>query len=448
MLTRRKSFQRELKQEGKAGTLSEQREAALAFKKEMLAQKKEQERMLRREREQSYLTPKQLREAKAAFAIFDEIPDRNKSLVDAVVLYREHLKLAVDSPLLQDCIDIFLGRKKEAVEKRLLSNTTYLTLKKRLNPFRNYFAEKYPTARIGDVTTRQLINFFESLDVAERTLLNYVKDIGNFFNDASNPKDENRFINKNPMDGVMVHFKKFNTTKALKVAKHERKIPTILQLDQIKRVLEVAFKERKHGFLGFTVCGLFLGLRPSEIFDLVKEPDYWERFVRLDEGLLRLEGFGKQRDQRTIIMPENAITWLRYLQAESLPLCFNYNPKSSNVRYANFRADAFLPEEDATRLKKLRRAWVKKHKLTPEEKAFSNACNKILADHQDVLRHTFGTNYYYAHGFDKNKTVQQMGNSGEVFIDHYRGLLNHPDDAKLYFELTHNKLEPDAKVAP
>lgn len=71
----------------------------------------------------------------------------------------------------------------------------------------------------------------------------------------------------------------------------------------------------------------------------------------------------------------------------------------------------------------MRQAWVKKHKLTPEEKAFSNACNKILSDHQDVIRHTFGTNYYYAHDFDKNKTVRQMGNSNEVFIGNYRGLL-------------------------
>jgi hypothetical protein len=48
---------------------------------------------------------------------------------------------------------------------------------------------------------------------------------------------------------------------------------------------------------------------------------------------------------------------------------------------------------------------------------------------------TYGTHYYYACGFDKHKTIEQMGHSLEVFVEHYRGLLNSPKDVETYFEL-------------
>jgi len=435
ILTRRKSFVRELKKQDLKGDLAEQRAAALQLKKDLIEKNRETERLRRREREQTYLTPKQLREAKAAFAVFNEIPDRGKSLVDAVIVYREHLRLAVDSPALQDCVDIFLSRKLKAVEMNLLSKETYKTLKWRLNPFRNHFKQKFPTLKIGEVTSKHLIDFLDGCQMSERSLRNTVNDLGNFFNDASNPKDENRFLNKNPMDGVIVHFKKFNSTKSLTPSKKQRKVPKILTLEQVKHVLEIAFEQRKYGFLGFAVCGLFLGMRPSEVFDLVKQPDHWIRNIKLDEGTVRIEGFGKKRDYRVIVMPGNAVDWLRYIQNEGHPLCFKYDPGADNVRYANFRARAYLPQEEAERLITLRRSRKSGHKYTLEEKSFSHACNKKLVEYQDVLRHTFGTNHYYANGYDKNLTVQQMGNSGEVFIEHYRGLLERPGDAEEFFEM-------------
>lgn len=438
---RRKSFVRDLKKQDVDPTIAAQRKAALAFEKDLLADRKQNERLDRREREQTHLTPQQLREAKAAFAIFDQIPDRNKSLVDAVMVYRDHLKLAVDSPRLDECIGIFLGRKQEAAGKERLSAETYKTLKQRLNNMRKYFAKKYPNIKIGEITSKQLVEYFDQLNVAERTFGNYVSDVGNFFNDAANPKDEHRFINKNPMDGVLVHYRKFHNAGATKKTTSQRNTPKILQLDGVKQALSVAYAQRKHGFLGFTVCGLFAGIRPSEMFDLVKQSEYWERFIKLEEGLIRVDGFGKKRDQRTIVLGECAIEWLRLIQDDGLPLCFKYNPDTNNVRYANFRALAFLPEDEGQRLVDLRRAIRRGHEMTPEDETFAEACREKLYDFRDIMRHTYGTNFYYANGYDKNKTIAQMGHSADVFIEHYRGLLNHPDDHTAYFALTPNKIE-------
>ncbi len=247
----------------------------------VLKEQKERERLIRRERDQTYLTARQLLEAKAAFAIFDQIPDRNKSLVDAVILYREHLKLAQDSPYLEDCVNIFLARKQEAVENDHLSNETYKPLKKHLNPIVGHLNSSDVRLKIGDVTAKMLIRFFDSLDVSLRTRRNYITSANTFFNDASKPKDDHRFIDKNPMDGVYVHYQKSNGAKSLKTTSSQRKTPKILQLEESKRALKVAWEQRQYGFLGFAVCGLFLGMRPSEVFDLVKQSDYWERFVKL-----------------------------------------------------------------------------------------------------------------------------------------------------------------------
>lgn len=431
----RKSFIRNLKRDGVETSVSEQRKAALTFRDNILKEIKESERLERREREQPYLSLKELKEAKAAFAIFNEIPTRNKSLVDAVVLYREHLKLAIDTPPLSTCVGIFLGRKKEAAEaedaNKRISPETYRTINQRIGNLVSYFENtlKRPQIKLGEVSSKHLLGYFESLNVSDRTRKNYISDVANFFNDASDPKDKNRFIHENPMDGVYVHYKKFNSSKSLRGNPNRRIAPKILQPSQVKHVLDVAFEMREQGMLGFTIAGLYLYMRPSEVFDLCAEEDFWNKYIKLDEGIVRIDGFGKMRDQRNIDITDNCRAWLQYIKDENLPLCFKKYENGQNPAYSRFRAKAFLPEK-AEELLRLRKLYKRGKKPSPEEKTFMDECQKELQEFQDVLRHTGGTNLYYKSGFDTNYTVAQMGNSGEIFIGHYRGLLNHPDDHK------------------
>lgn len=437
----RKSFARPLKCEGIEPTLQAQRKAAIEFRDCILKENKEQERLNRREREQKYLTLAQLKEAKAAFVVFDEIPFRKKSLLEAVILYRESLKLAVDSPLLRIAVDIFLGRKQEATQDENLSMGTYRTLHQRLNHLVGYFTQKgLPTIKLGDVTSKQLISYFESLEVSHRTRLNYVNDIGNFFNDASDPKDKDRFINENPMDGVHVYLRKFNKGKAARGKKAKPKAPTVLQFERSRHVLSLAVEMSDQGMLGFTVAGLFLGMRPSEVFDMVAVPDFWGKYIKFEESIVRIDGFGKKRDQRTIVMGEVCKAWLRYIQKQDLPFCFPIKKNGQNLQYANFRARAFLPDLDtADRLIQLRRLHKTKKQPSEEDKAFMDKCNSVLQGYADVLRHTHGTNFYYSNGCDKNRTIERMGHSADVFVEHYRGLLDTPEDAERFF----NELYPN-----
>ena len=138
----RKTFLKELTSQGKEGTPAEQKQAAEAFAAGRLAELKRDKRETQVERRQTKLSRDQLRQAKAAFAVFDQIQYRDKSLVEAVVQYRENLKLAVDSPQLAVCVKIFLARKETAAENNARSYATVRTLTQRLNNFVAYFKKQ------------------------------------------------------------------------------------------------------------------------------------------------------------------------------------------------------------------------------------------------------------------------------------------------------------------
>lgn len=434
---RRKSFLKALKSEGKEGNLTEQRTAANSFRDQLVKDAKIDERLSRREREETRLSLKELKEVKAALAVFNEIPYRNKSLIDAVVQYRDRLKLPLDTPALKICVGLFIERKREAAENGRISYETHRTLKQRLNHMLNFTCEHTsPKIRLGEVTSKMLIQYFDSLGVSERTKRNYVNDVTNFFNDVSDPRDKNRYLEENPMDGVYIHYKKSNQSRGLKTDRKSRNAPVILQHAKIRHVMKVAFEMRHEGMLGFTVAGLFLGMRPSELYDLVKVEDYWQKHIKLDEGIVRIDGFGKKRDQRNILISETCSRWLHFIKANQLPLCFEKKKNGQNLQFANFRAKAYLSDKSAAeKLIRIRRLHKVSKKPNGKEKAFMEKSNAELQKHEDVLRHTFGTLFYYGCGFDKNRTIEQMGHSSEVFIEHYRGLLDNPDDWKLTAQL-------------
>lgn len=433
-IAKRKAFFRDLKNQGKQATAAEQKAAATAFADQIQKQQKEAYSFARREKEQKHLTPAQLKEAKAAFAIFDQIPNRNKSLVDAVILYRESLKLVIDTPPLEMAIDAFLGRKEAALEKKAAvtgkKSSTLDKLGKHVRHMGRFFLKERPSVKLGEITATDLKRYFLSIPGSERNRINYVSDVGNFFNDASNPKDPHRLLNVNPIDAARLELRRDGLLPSKSKKKDEWQVqaPKLLTIDQVRNALEIAIELKEHGILGFVVLGLFVGLRPSETDDMFLLEDHWTKFVRLEEGIFRVDGFGKEEDRRIVSLSDNAVRWLRYLKEHNLPLAFKKDKRGRNGPFAKFRARAYLPtEEDAERLIRLRNDTRQQKEKSTEDKAFQSQANKLLDEYTDVLRHTFGTNYYYTHGFDINATVKQMGNSNRIFVRHYRGL---PEDHK------------------
>jgi hypothetical protein len=175
-------------------------------------------------------------------------------------------------------------------------------------------------------------------------------------------------------------------------------------------------------------------MRPSEILDLSKLPDYWSTKLKIEDGIAIIDdGLGKIGDRRNIAIRDNAGAWLRYLRDNKLPITYDETLKRDRKVFSRFRARAFLGECDGKRILRLRRKPKASH--SEDDRNFLTSAVAKLREHEDVLRHCFGTNFYYASNFDKHKTVHEMGNSVEVFIVHYRGLL-HPADSHLeYWDL-------------
>jgi hypothetical protein len=431
----RKTFLKELNSRGKQGTHLEQKETAKEFANARLAELEKDKRETHAERRQTKLSRDQLRQAKAAFAVFDQIPYRDKSLVDAVVQYRENLKLAVDSPQLETCVKIFLGRKETAAQNNARSHATVKTLKQRLNNLIAYFKKQgFPAIKIGEVTPKDIVAYLDTRSNNARTRQNYLGDLANFFNDASNPHDPCRLLNLNPIKEVRVHYSRTAVTRTLRGARTARKTPKILQIEEVKTAVGLAIEYKSSGVLGFVVSGLFLGMRPSEILELSMLPDFWTTHLKLEDRIAIIDnGLGKMGDRRNITIRDNAYLWLRYLRESKLPIAYDHTSKAGRKAFTRFRARAFLGETDGRRKLRLGRKPVRLQ--TPDERAFLKATVAKLKEREDVFRHCFGTNFYYASGYDNHRTVHEMGNSITVFITHYRGLLHPSDSHQEYWNL-------------
>jgi len=442
----RKSFRRELRKEGKEGTLEEQEQAANDFKAALIAKRKKEFNLSRSEREQRVLSARELNEAKAAFAILAKLPKKQQSLIDAAKSYVAAYKPKDQSPRLSDCFAIFLANYDETNPECQYSVHTCHTMHSLLGPFKKYMLELSPEIKIAEVTEQHVIDFVKSKDVKGSTRLNYLNYVKQFFDRFSSPNDKHRFLDENPARAA-AHYFKFNEPHVLKFAGKKRlRVVKILQYEESKITLRVAHDQRSHGILGFAVLAILAGMRPSEIYDLAKMPDLWSKYIRLEEKVLKVQGFGKQSDQRTIDLEPVAVEWLRLIQDDGYPICYDHQPKGRNIRYSNFRALVLMPSGEGQRYVKIRRKVDQQKEISDEEKEFlKSRRHHLQGDNVDIFRHTYGTNLFYKYKSDLNYVTAQMGNSDKVFYRHYKGMLDRPNDWKKFFKLSPSAVLQDGR---
>lgn len=433
---RRKGFRHLLIKEGKEGSLEEQEAAAEQFKQSLLRSYEKEHNLSRAERNQKILSAKQLNDAKAAYAILEKLPKKDQSLIEAAKCFVADYKPIDQTPKLADCFRIFLANYDSKDPKCQYSVTTVRTMHAKLGPFKKYMLGLNPEIKIGEVTERHVIEFIKSRDVACGTRKKYLDYIKQFFQRFSSPKDRHRFIDVNPASGAG-HYFRYTEPHVLKAAgKKTVRIIRVLQWNEVKRALGIAYEERQHGILGFAVLAILAGMRPSEIYDLAKKPDIWSRYIKLDEGVLNVDGFGKQSDQRTIDLEPVAVDWLRLIHEKGWPICYNYKPSDRNIRYANFRALTLLPEGEGDHYVALRRRLSAKKEISDQDRQFLKSRQHHLeGDSIDIFRHTYGTNLFYKSKKNVKYVTGQMGNSDKVYYRHYKGKLDHPEDHKNFFKL-------------
>ncbi|WP_269538028.1 hypothetical protein [Cerasicoccus fimbriatus] len=436
IVTRRRSFRQSLIKDGKEGSLPEQRAAALTFKKELIQKHEKEYNLSRAERQQKILSPKQLEQAKTAFGLLEQLPKKQQDIIKAVTEYVSACKPIDASPSLEMCLQIFLANYDHKDPQCTYSVNTINTVHRHLRPFQKYMLAVDQKIRIGEVTSQHIIDFVKSREVSGNTRGNYLNYVSQFFRRFSDPKDKHRFLNENPADAAKHHF----IYKEKHVLKSSRKgkvrLVRILQYPEAKDALKLAYQARKHGILGYAVLAMLVGMRPSEIYDLAKLPDVWESYIKLEEGVLNVDGFGKQMDQRSVDLQPVAVEWLKLIHREGWPICYDHNPEGRNIRYSNFRALSLLPKDEGERYVRIRRLVDQQKPISADEEAFLQSRRPLLSGKSvDVFRHTYGTNLYYHCGKKLDYVTSQMGNSEAVYYKHYKGKLDHPKDYEKFFQL-------------
>ena len=178
-----------------------------------------------------------------------------------------------------------------------------------------------------------------------------------------------------------------NVTKSVRRAKVPAKMPTVLSVPEVKKLLQTAARTRPQTVAYFAL-GLFAGLRPDEAARI--------RPGHIRNGYVILDGsITKTADARTVAIRPNLQTWL-----DAFPVPANgFSVRGIKAVRSNFGA------------------WS-----------------------QDVCRHSFASYEYELTG-NSNATAAQMGHlrDTDTMFRYYRALVE-PGSGKLFFAITTNIL--------
>lgn len=232
--------------------------------------------------------------------------------------------------------------------------------------------------------------------LSSRSVRNYRNTLAEIFRHAK----ARQYCADNPFD----RFTK-ETLKALGGINADRNLDgvTALSVDEAGRLLDAASKSTDQGMLGSTVLRLFCGIRTTEICRLDWKEIHWleeSPYVHIPASK------AKKRRIRLIVIPENALSWLR--------LC---NPPKTGP---------ILPQSGDSK------ADVKLY--CARFARVSQTAGITEWDSNDT-RHSFGSYHYALHG-DAIRTAGQMGHkqSDDMLFAHYRALVS-KQDAEKYFAL-------------
>lgn len=199
-------------------------------------------------------------------------------------------------------------------EKNLSDNTakSYQSDLKRLLEY----AEEKKLDDWSKITNKTLAEFFEAQrkdDLTSATTARYMTSFKKFFQFL----EDNKFIEKNP-------------TLTLGKVKLSRKLPSVLSVEEIEKILDAPNVEDKTGLRDKAILEMFYssGLRVSELINLKINDLYFE------EEVVRV--FGKGSKERIVPMGSSAISWMKKYLLTSRPL-FEKKDKSQGFVFLNNR---------------------------------------------------------------------------------------------------------------
>jgi integrase len=302
-----------------------------------------------------------LRLAEAAFV---QLGDDWTRILDAVAHWKQTGKRAsvVDSPRIDDAADQFLAW----LEASPLRPATKRNWKHRINVFKN----SVQNVRVSEVDPEFIDRFLDTRKTSSGGKDTDRRAVSRFFSWCiERPR---RWATTNPC-------------REVKVAKTESAPPSVLTVDQCKKLLRAAEAHRNGLLAPYVAACLFGGLRPFEASRLaLSQVNLKDREIRLEANQT------KTGTPRTIAIDDTLAKWLRaYPGREFYP--------------ANWRK-----EFDAVREAAGIKEWP-----------------------HDVMRHTAISHHFRLH-HSYGKSAEQFGNSEAIIKNHYQGRVNSDDTKKFY----------------
>lgn len=261
------------------------------------------------------------------------------------------------------------------------------------------FAEAFRETQSYELSVEDLKDWLIGLEVAPRTTQNYISIISEILKYAVQKK----YIALSPIAELTDSDRKELCGLGL-----QDKEPSILTIEQSKKLLQTALDHPELELLGAVTLGLFCGIRVDELKRLT-----WEN-VRDSENppIVTLTGrIAKKRRIRHVDIPENAIRWLS--------LC---NEKSGVVAKNNHTNH-----------------YQKRFKVLLKHAGFGSVDENgkwVSGWDTNAMRHSFGSYHYTLHG-NPLETSRQLGHkaSDQVLFDHYRALATKAE-GQAFFSIT------------
>jgi integrase len=311
--------------------------------------------------------------------MFHQLPHR-KLIEITLGAFVDPVASKKQATLLAEVIDELVAIKLELYENNTIRQRTYESIALQLQSIKRHFGRRGTDL----ITKNSIVRWLRSMPHSQRTKQNYLNALRELLKFAV----ARGYIDRSPSDLI--------TSSELKqiLGRKKEKEPSILSVEDAKKLLVSAHKNPQLGLLASVTLGLFCGLRTEEI----KRLDW--SCIQLDRGLLTVSAsIAKKRRIRTINIPRNAVSILRHIHQHSGPVAPN--------RYSSEFQKKFLK---LTRLADL------------EWKANS-------------MRHSFGSYHYALYG-DSVATSRELGHKtgDDILFCHYRALVSQ-EDAKKYWSV-------------
>lgn len=234
------------------------------------------------------------------------------------------------------------------------------------------YAEKNKITDLNDIDSKLIAKYFElqrTRGITNTTSARYLSAIKSFFKYLFN----NRYIQKNPAE-------KFSS------AKRSRKLPSVLSVEEIEKILDCPDTKEKFGLRDKAILELFYscGLRVSELVNVkINDLFFKEEVIRV---------FGKGSKERIVPIGRSAVKWVIEYLSKSRPL-LEKKIRSQNYLFLNSRGS------------KLTRMGVWK---IVNRYALESGIKRDI--HPHVFRHSFATHLLEG-GADLRAVQEMLGHS-------------------------------------